>query len=149
MFLHADTNLYFDATNLKGKTPKDLTDLISMLASPGGFEDTLSYVSLPVLAYSADNSDSSSSPTSGSYEANQRRQRGSGAHDKKTTGRNSVVAVLDKLAESGVRKIIRLVVEEDAGSPPHTDAAIERAVRGVDSSADNRRIAPSIDVEIW
>lgn len=121
-----------------------------MLANPGRFEDTLSYVSLPVLTYTSDNSENSSSATSRSYDANQRRQRGNGEQEKNTTGRNSVVAVLDKLAESGVRKIIRLSVEEDSDSPPHTDAAIERAVRGVDSLVpDNKRNDPQIAVEIW
>lgn len=121
-----------------------------MLASPGGFEDILSYVSLPVLAYAADNSDISSSQASESYDANQSRQRGSNSQQKRTMGRSSAVAVLDKLAECGVRKIIRLTVEEDLESPPHTDAAIERAVRGQDSLiSENRRRHPRIEVETW
>lgn len=150
VFFNSDRNLYFDATNLKKTTSKEVADLVSMLATPGGFEDTLSYVSLPVLGYTADNSNSSSSPASTSYDANERRQRVTSGHNDKTTGRNSAVAVFDKLAESGVRKIIRLVVEENSNSPPHTDVAIERAVRGQDSSdPDNSRKYPGIAVEIW
>ena len=123
-----------------------------MLANPGGFEDTLSYVSLPVLEYAADISESSSSPTSKSYGANEGHQRGTRSHVNNTLGRNSAIAVLDKLAESGVRKIIRLIVDEDPDSSPHTDAAIERAVRGEDSfiSAYKRHNgAGAIYVEIW
>lgn len=121
-----------------------------MLANPGDFDDTLSYVSLPVLGDSADNSNSNPSPTSASYDANERRQRITSSRDSKTMGRNSAVAVFDKLAEFGVRRIIRLIVEEDPNLPPHTDVAIERAIRGRDSlDPDNRRKYPEIAVEIW
>ncbi|CAD6447047.1 d5aae933-2cf5-439c-9dc9-38faceb21ae3 [Sclerotinia trifoliorum] len=68
-----DKNLYFDATNLKGKTSKEIADLVTMLANPGGFEDTLSYVSLPVLSYTKDPM-SSSSQSSRNYDTNERRQ---------------------------------------------------------------------------
>ena len=146
IFLHTDKNLYFDATNLTGKTPKDLAKLVSMLASPGGFEDTLSYVILPVLAYTTDTLKKGSSPTSTSYDANVKRQRDNHGN---TTGRDSAVAVLDKLAESGVRKIIRLIVEEDPNSSPHSDAAIERAVRGRDSLVNDKGRDEAIAVEIW
>jgi hypothetical protein len=143
-----DKNLYFDATNLKGKTSKQIADLVTMLANPGGFEDTLSYVSLPVLSYTKDMT-SSSSQSSRNYDANERRQRSMSGYDDKTTGRNSAVAVLDKLAESGVRKVIRLIVEEDSKSP-HTDAAIERAIRGEDSmQREHGRKHPGIAVEVW
>lgn len=57
--------------------------------------------------------------------------------------------MLDKLAECGVRKVIRLIVEEDLKSP-HTDAAIERAVRGIDSmQPEYGREHPGVAVEVW
>lgn len=149
LVLHIDRNLYFDATNLKGKTSEKISELVSMLARPGGFEDTLSYVSLPVFAYAADISKSSSNPSSASYDANEGRQRGTRDDDGKTLVRNCAVSVLDKLAESEVRRIIRLIVDEDPSSP-HTDSAIERAVRGQDSLvAGDKREHPAIAVEIW
>lgn len=144
-----DKNIYFDATHLKGKSPGEVADLVLMLANPGGFEDTLSYVSLPVLSYTSDNSTGSSLGTK-SYDANERRQREAGVNEDKLMGRNSVVAVLDKLAQVGVRTILRLIVEEDTKSPPHTDSAIERAIYGEDSLfPENKRQEGRIDVEVW
>lgn len=144
-----DKNLYFDATHLKGKSPGEVAGLILMLANPGGFEDTLSYVNLPVLGYTPD-SLAGSTVNAKSYDANERRPRDSGGNEDKLIGRNSVVAVFDKLAEVGVRNILRLIVEEDTKSPPHTDGAIERAVRGEDSlNPESKRKEPSIAVEIW
>lgn len=136
----ADKNLYFDATHMKGKSPQDVADLIQMLNKPGGFEDTLSYVSLPVLGYT----------TEGSYGANDRRQRDAVGQDGQMTGRNSAVAVFDKLAEVGVRNVLQLIVEEDPKSPHHTDAAIERAISGGDSFLpDDKRQQPGFAVETW
>lgn len=120
-----------------------------MLDKPGGFEDTLSYVSLPVLSYSSDSIPGSNSNAK-SYDSNERRRRDTSGNEDKLMGRNSAVAVFDRLADAGVRSILSLTVEEDPKSPPHTDGSIERAVRGEDSlSPDNKRQGPSIAVEAW
>lgn len=137
-----DINLYFDATHLRDNTPDKVAGLVLMLDKPGGergFEDTLSYVRLPVLSYTSDNP-IGPNPSSNANEANERRQRESGGQDNKLMGRNSVVTVFDKLAEVGVRSIVQLTVEEDQKSPPHSDSAIERAIRGEDSrNPENKR----------
>lgn len=120
-----------------------------MLEKPGGFEDTLSYVKLPVLSYTAASSTGGSDSTTAIYAANKTRQRDND-QEEKLMGRNSVVAVLDKLAQVGVRTILQLHVEEDSKTPPHTDAAIERAVRGQDSLIPtNKREKDGIAVETW
>jgi hypothetical protein len=120
-----------------------------MLAKSGGFEDTLSYVSLPVLSHSPDITAGSNSNAK-SYDANERWQRDTNADEDKLMGRNSAVAVFDRLADAGVRSILSLTVEEDPNSPPHTDGAIERAVRGEDSlNPGNKRQKPNIAVEAW
>lgn len=123
-----------------------------MLNQPGGFEDTLSYVSLPVLSYTSESPAGAVFNTTKPNNANERRQREPNGNEYKMLGRNSAVAVFDKLATVGVRNIIRLVVEEDPKSRPHTDCAIERAVRGWDSlNPENKRSEEksSIAVEIW
>lgn len=117
-----------------------------MLANPGGLEDTLSFVKLPVLTYT---SDTDSNSSANMYDANEARQRDSVGNDKRMSGRNSVVAVFDELAEANVLRILRLVVEEDMQSP-HTDSAIERAVRGMDSKfPEKKRKKGPIAVEVW
>jgi hypothetical protein len=134
---------------MNGRSPAEVASLINMLAAPGGFEDTLSYVSLPVLSYTSDLT-TNSGLISKTYGANQGRQRDTDGHEEKTIGRNSVVVVFDKLAEIGVRHVLKLIVAEDVKSPPHTDAAIERAVTGRDPSAPHKmRQEGGIDIEIW
>lgn len=142
-----DRNLYVDATHLRGKAPSEVTGLIDMLAKPGGFEDTLSYVSLPVLSYTSEPSTAVPGTRTKMYDANERRQRESSGHEDKMVGRNSVVPVFDKLAEVGVCNILHLIVEEDTKPPPHTDSAIERAVSG--GGPLSKRKEPSISVEVW
>lgn len=141
-----DRNLYLDATHLKAS--RDVVDLVAMLASPGGLGDTLSFVKLPVLGNTTEKLAESNSSAK-MYDANERRRRDSGGNENKMTGRSSVVAVFDKLAQAGVLRILRLIVEEDTQSP-HTDSAIERAIRGFDSiSPENRRKEGPLAVEIW
>ncbi|ROV88757.1 hypothetical protein VMCG_10053 [Cytospora schulzeri] len=143
-----DRNFYFDASHLNGRSPGEVAGLIRMLASPGGFEDTLSYVCVPALSHIPEDI-ARSGPTSQTYTANQGRQRESDSQDEKPKGRDSAVICFDELARAGVRNILHLVVE-DMKSPPHTDAAIERAIRGEDSRVPkNRRREDGFEVEIW
>lgn len=135
---------------MRGKSPKNVADLILMLAAPGGFEDTLSYVKLPVLDYTPEIIAPSSRLHLSTYGANQSRHRGTDAQEENPLGRSSAVAIFDKLAQVGVRHVLRVVVEEDMRSSPHTDASIERAISGQDSMvSNNRRTEPGIDIEVW
>lgn len=147
----ADKNLYFDATHMRDKSPEEVAGLIQMLDKPGGFEDTLSYVNLPVLSYTAAKKTTGSGTSStSSYAANQTRPRENDAQVDSMVGRNSAVAVFDKLAQVGVRTILHLHVEEDIKTPPHTDSSIERAIRGQDSLApSNKREEDGIAIETW
>ena len=122
-------------------------DLIEKLSKAGGFEDTLSYVSLPGLSHVHD----VAGVPPKVYGANEGRQRGVTLQENPKMGRSSLIKVFDKLAAVGVRNILRLHVD-DSQSPAHTDASIERAIQGRDyfakeSSGENRN--ESIDVELW
>ncbi|KAG6355983.1 hypothetical protein INS49_015368, partial [Diaporthe citri] len=146
----SDKNLYFDATHLEGGNPAAMVGLINMLSQPGGFEDTLSYVYLPCLS-----SDGSKLTNYGSasrpHVANQGRQRLSKPDNDHSTGRDSLIAVFDALATAGVRNILHLQVDDMYDNRLyHTDAAIERSIRGVDSFfTEAKRAEGGIDVEIW
>jgi hypothetical protein len=79
-------------------------------------------------------------------------------------GRNDLVRVFDKLSSCGVKRILRLQVD-DLEHPSHTDSAIEMALQGRESlpqqerepnsSSQNRASAardpshPAILVETW
>lgn len=122
-----------------------------MLKKLGGFEDALSSVSLPMLSSTYDNI-AGSGPKAKPYDSNEHRRRDTGGQEDKSKGRSSAVAIFDKLAEVGVRNIVRLQVEEpqDTNSAPHTDSAIERALRGQDSmSPGSMKQERSISVEEW
>lgn len=141
----SDRNMYFDATHQQGKTAAQVVDLIEKLSKAGGFEDTLSYVNLPALSHISDKPGGSTK----AYNPNEGRQRGS--HDSKDNpklGRSSLVSVFDELAGKGVCNILRLHVE-DLDVPAHTDAAIERAIRGRDSFSLGSRRASAIEIETW
>lgn len=139
--------MYFDATSLED--PARVVDLVQMLAQPGGFEDTLSYVRIPGLSYVQDTPDSLN-VTKDSYSSNMSRQRQSRLERSLPQGRKSLVPIFDKLVEVGVRKILTLDVY-DVESPSHTDGAIGRAINGIrqDFPDDKRGEESSIDVEIW
>ena len=142
-----DKNLYLDATHLKGKSVDKLINLIESLASGGGFEDTLSYVSLPVLSSYYDKPNPSSSENK-SYGANEGRQRGVELQGGQTIGRSALIRVFDKLASLKIRNILRLHVDDRDGIP-HTDAAIERAIRGRDRFGLENGRSDAIHVETW
>ncbi|KAL1864707.1 hypothetical protein Daus18300_007509 [Diaporthe australafricana] len=65
-------------------------------------------------------------------------------------GRDSLVTVFDTLAKFGVRNILHLRVDDMyENAPSHSDAAIERSIRGADSfRADVGRTEVEINVEI-
>lgn len=121
-----------------------------MLSQPGGFEDTLSYVYLPCLSRDEGkltDQDSTLKP----QVANQGRQRVSKPENNFSTGRDSLIAVFDTLAKARVKNILHLQVDDmyDSGMY-HTDAAIERSIRGADRFfTDIKRAEGAIDIETW
>ncbi|KAI1121303.1 hypothetical protein F5Y10DRAFT_282592 [Nemania abortiva] len=143
-----DKNMFFDAAHQQGKTADEVVILVEKLSRAGGFEDTLSYVSLPSLDHVTD---TSSGPVSESYTQNETRRRS--PRDKAQTapenrGRSSLVRVFDALSENNVRTILRLHVD-DLDSPAHTDAAIERAIRGRDAFSLDTQRPSTIHIETW
>ncbi|OJJ43666.1 hypothetical protein ASPZODRAFT_154494 [Penicilliopsis zonata CBS 506.65] len=128
----SDKNLYFDASHLRGREPAQVVHLIRRLGKAGGFEDTLSYVKIPLL----------SEPywlpeqmikANGANAANDKRPRKSTpGQDKSLLGRNALVAIFDELAAANVRTILRLQVEDNGDELAHSDTAIERAIKGRD-----------------
>lgn len=67
------------------------------------------------------------------------------------TGRDSLVMVFDMLAKFGVRNILHLHVDDIYDkTASHTDAAIERSIRGADSFlTDFKRNEGEINIENW
>lgn len=141
-----------------------MAELVQRLDKPGGLEDTLSYVNLPVLSYTAVKGDKLDSKSATAiYSANDTRRRDRDTQQENQMEQTSIVAVFDKLAEVGVRSILPLQVEQDleldnweplstysTRSPPHTDTAIERAIRGQDSlMSSNTPKRHAIHIEIW
>lgn len=65
-------------------------------------------------------------------------------------GRTELVKVFNKLRELEVKSILRLYVE-DRQSPSHSDAAIEKALQGRESTAEGSGVTSSrpIAVETW
>ena len=142
--------LEVDAGNLRNKEDNQITDLISRL-SVGGFDDVLSYVRIPTIKMT--------SPTQPipKKEIRSYVKRAGGTkqepslEENPTPGRQSLVSVFDKLYEAGVRRIIRLHVE-DMDTPHHTDTAIERAIAGRDYfglETPRRETGGRIAVETW
>ncbi|KAI0407365.1 hypothetical protein F4802DRAFT_19209 [Xylaria palmicola] len=114
-------NLYFDARGLQ-ETTKILELLDRMKA--GGFGATLSYVSIPAIRHA---------PTSPLQTENFDLPDQSAPPENPRLGRTDLIGVFDKLRELKVTYIWRLDVE-DRVRPSHTDAAIERAIQGKDST---------------
>lgn len=144
--------MYLNATHLQGKSADEVAQLIDILKKLGGFEDALSSVSLPMLSSTHDTMAGSGTTKAKPYDSNEHRRRETVGQEDKSKGRSSAVAIFDKLVEVGVRHIIRLEVEEpqDTNSVPHTDSAIETAIRGQDSmSAESVKQERSISVEEW
>ncbi|KAL4876220.1 hypothetical protein BJY04DRAFT_223305 [Aspergillus karnatakaensis] len=121
------TNLFFDASHLRGRRVDDVVRLIENISIAGGFEDILSYVKIPQLVLEAQGIPRSQQRPN---VANEKRHMRRNVIDKEGQGRDSLVKVFDKLAEVKVRKIIRLQVEDNGDEWPHTDTAIERAIKG-------------------
>lgn len=142
-----DKNLYFDASHLAGKTVDQVVDLIEKLSKAGGFEDTLSYVNLPILTTIHEKSSASKSDNRG-YSSNEKRQRGGAHQENPKLGRSALISVFDKLVSVNIRHILRLQVDDREGLP-HTDAAIERAIRGQDSFGLGNTRKEEIKIESW
>ncbi|KAL6790254.1 hypothetical protein GGI42DRAFT_218651 [Trichoderma sp. SZMC 28013] len=143
----SDKNLYFDASHLAGKTVDQVVDLIEKLSKAGGFEDTLSYVNLPILTTIHEKSSASKSDNRG-YSSNEKRQRGGAHQENPKLGRSALISVFDKLVSVNIRHILRLQVDDREGLP-HTDAAIERAIRGQDSFSLGNTRKEEIKIESW
>ncbi|PYI35213.1 hypothetical protein BP00DRAFT_454169 [Aspergillus indologenus CBS 114.80] len=126
-----EKNLYFNATSLEGKSTDKIVDLIDRL-SIGGFNSVLSCVCIPATCISP------SVPVAPTQEPKtySRRPRDSRKEPvlevNPHQGRDCLKAVFDRLHKVGVRRIIRLHVD-DMGDQPHMDSAIERAICGHDA----------------
>lgn len=139
-------NLYFDASGLRLRGAHEITKLIDRM-SVGGFENTLAYVSLPSVAHTKD-TESVTKPPSKTYPKNLGLVRQSLRPENPKIGRTALIDVFKKLHENGVNRILRLQVE-DRESPSHTDAAIETALRGMDSLSETSASPRCISVETW
>ncbi|QYS96682.1 hypothetical protein H0G86_003922 [Trichoderma simmonsii] len=142
----SDKNLYFDASGHKGADK--IIDLIERM-SFGGFCDTLAYVYIPIVEHSQDKK-STATPSKKSLSINQTMDYQKALLENPKVGRNSLVTVFDKLYDCGVRRILRLQVE-DRDNPSHTDAAIEKALQGRDSlsAQPEKQFRGPISVETW
>ncbi|KAL4980140.1 hypothetical protein BDW66DRAFT_156747 [Aspergillus desertorum] len=140
----SDKNLFFDASHFRGKNVDDVVRLIEKVSKAGGFEDTLSYVRIPKLASEAENGPKGLRQ----IVANEKRQLNRGHVDRQPKGRETLIKVFDKLVEVNVRKILRLEVEDNADEWAHTDAAIERAIRGYTQYSSGER-KESLEVAEW
>lgn len=129
---------------------EQVVELIDRLWKAGGFENTLSYVNLPILSTIHEKSSASKADKldGRGYNSNEKRQRRGASQENPTLGRSALISVFDKLVSVNVRKILRLHVD-DRGTLPHTDAAIERAIRGRDSFSLGHTRNESIEVEHW
>ena len=114
------------------------------------FEDTLSYVNIPVLNHIQDKVSTFNQETK-PHGANEGRQRDRGSQQENPClGRRSLIDVFDKLRSMNVRNILRLHVEErDPGVPAHAGAAIERAIRGQERLKKVECGNEAIKVELW
>lgn len=139
--------MYFDASHLAGKTVDQVVDLIEKLSNAGGFEDTLSYVDLPILMTIHEKASGSKSDNRG-YNSNEKRQRGGAHQENPKLGRSALIIVFDKLVSVNIRHIPRLHVDDREGLP-HTDAAIERAIRGLNSFSLGNTRREAIKIEPW
>lgn len=105
----------------------EVIKLIEALSEAGGFEDTLSYVSLPLLTGCHDKV---RTPKSNKVPiANEKRSRNGSNRETLRSDCNMLIKVFDALVNANVRRIVRLQVE-DRVECPHEDTAIERAILG-------------------
>lgn len=143
-----DKNLYFDAFHLAGEPVEQVIDLIEKLSNAGGFEDTLSYVYLPLLGKIDKESGAASKSNNIISSSNEKGQRGAAPQENPELGCSCLVKVFDKLVSVNVRRILRLQVV-DVGDQPHTDATIERAIKGQDSFYLSALRAQAINIDDW
>ncbi|KAJ2902817.1 hypothetical protein MKZ38_000098 [Zalerion maritima] len=140
----SDMNIYLDLSHLKGLAADQILAFIQRLAVVSKFDDTLSYVSIPSFPFVP----VKETPAPKRYTANQSSRRENAAKPPK--GRQSLVPMFDKLHSLGVKKILRLQVD-DTEYPAHTDEAIEKALTGSvrDPLAGDNPIRRLIDIEAW
>ncbi|KAK5656680.1 hypothetical protein OQA88_4660 [Cercophora sp. LCS_1] len=119
----SNLELYFDLSGRTNMTQRGFRSLVKQLQ----FEDALQYVAIPKIRIEDPTNDKANSSSSRRSGRDQSYKEGSGRHD--------LVQVFMTLRQKGVRSIIRAMVD-DSFTPPHTDEAIEEALRGM-------------DVEIW
>jgi len=120
----SDLELYLDLGGRSSMTQHGFRSLAKQLR----FEDALQYVAIPKLRIEAPGSTDTVAGT------NSRRPARDQSY-KEGTGRRDLVQVFSTLRQSGVRTILKVVVD-DSLAPPHTDEAIEEALKGM-------------DVEVW
>ncbi|KAK4458238.1 intracellular serine protease [Cladorrhinum samala] len=116
-----DLELYFDLSGRSSMTLSGFKALVKQLK----FEDALQYVAIPAIKI-----ESASEGSTGSTKQSIRDRL---VNDG--TGRRDLVQVFDGLRQKGVKTILKVVVD-DTLVPPHTDEAIEEALR-------------NMDVEVW
>lgn len=117
---------------------------MAKLSKAGGFDSTLASVNLPTISQAPIEDVKQKK----SYSMNQKRTRDI-VRENPTMGRTGLVAVFNKLFECKVRRILLLQVE-DRDKPPHTDAAIEEALRGRQSVIKRSvKCRDAISVEVW
>ncbi|KAK3690256.1 peptidase S8/S53 domain-containing protein [Podospora appendiculata] len=116
----SDVELYFD---LSGRTSMKETGLISLL-SRLKFEDILQYVAIPNIRIE---------PRHGG--ANSKRDLRKRDIASASEGCQDLVQVFDSLRKKGLKTVLKVVVD-DSFPHPHSDEAIENALRGM-------------DVEVW
>lgn len=114
--------------------------------SHGGFSETLAYVSIPTVA----NEEPSRppKPTPRPVTMNQGASVRRKEEQNPNPGRTALIDVFQKLRDQKVACILNLEVE-DRRSPSHTDAAIELAIQGRDSSDLYSSLGSPIIVETW
>ncbi|KAK4209225.1 intracellular serine protease [Rhypophila decipiens] len=116
----SNLELYFDLSGRSNMTQRGFRSLLKQLQ----FEDALQYVAIPKIRIEDDNTGDKSNISSS-------RRSGRGQSYKDGSGRHDLVQVFTTLRQKGVRTVIRAMVD-DSFTPPHTDEAIEEALRGMD-----------------
>ena len=101
--------------------------------STGGFSETLAYVYIPSLHITGNEGAEKQEKSYGA-------KRGPAGQvlENPKMGRNDLVKVFDKLSSCGVKRILRLQVD-DLEHPSHTDSAIEMALQGRESFPSQER----------
>ncbi|KAI1122463.1 hypothetical protein F5Y10DRAFT_271025 [Nemania abortiva] len=117
-----ERELVFDLTEFQGSTPEDLLARLANLKSLLDFDDIIAYVTIPKLGEREDESQD---------RENLKVSPLTDKPQKRIAPKEAVTAVFQLLRESGVKKIMRVVVE-DPGNPPYDDDTIQAALSGFD-----------------